>query len=265
MSIALLNGQPADTDALRALAVVNYGHFTAMQVRDRAVQGLDFHVARLQRATRELFGTELPRGRIVAELVAALRGGPADASLRFTVFARGFDYRQPLRPVDPDVLITLGPAAPADKPPLRVKSYPFERSQPHLKHVGTFPLFHYRRQALLDGFDDALFVTPDGHVSEGSIWNIGFWDGQAVIWPLAPALRGTCEQLLQAGLAGQGIAQETRPVALAEAGGFRAAFAANASGIQPLLGIDGVEYAPDMGLMDRLGAALGSMPWENPA
>jgi branched-subunit amino acid aminotransferase/4-amino-4-deoxychorismate lyase len=214
-----------------------------MQVRNRAVQGLDFHVVRLQRATRELFGTELPRGRIVAELVAALRAGPADASLRFTVFARGFDYRQPLRPVDPDVLITLGPAAPADRPPLRVKSYPFERSQPHLKHVGTFPLFHYRRQALLDGFDDALFVTPDGHVSEGSIWNIGFWDG----------------------LAGQGIAQETRPVALAEAGGFRAAFAANASGIQPVLGIDGVEYAPDMGLMDRLGAALGSMPWENPA
>ena len=163
------------------------------------------------------------------------------------------------------MLITLGPAAPADKPPLRVKSYPFERSQPHLKHVGTFPLFHYRRQALLDGFDDALFVTPDGHVSEGSIWNIGFWDGQAVIWPLAPALRGTCEQLLQAGLARQGIAQETRPVALAEAGGFRAAFAANASGIQPLLGIDGVEYAPDAGLMDRLGAALGSIPWENPA
>lgn len=262
MSIALLNGEPADADALRALAVVNYGHFTAMQVRGRAVQGLDFHVARLQRATRELFGTELVRERIIDELRAALRTGPADASLRFTVFAREFDYRQPLQPVAPDVLITLGPAAADDKPPLRVKSYPFQRSQPHLKHVGTFPLFHYRRQALLEGYDDALFVGPDGTIGEGSIWNLGFWDGETVVWPEAPALRGTCEQLLQAGLAEQGIPQRVRPVTLAEAEGFRAAFAANASGLQAILGIDGAGYAPDPAFMAGLRVALASRPWE---
>ncbi len=265
MSLALINGQPADADALRTLAVVNYGHFTAMQVRGGAVQGLDFHVARLQRATRELFGAELPRARIVAELRAALGAGPADASLRFTVFARDFDYRHPLRTVAPDVLITLGPAAVDGKPPLRVKSYPFQRPQPHLKHVGTFPLFHYRRQALLDGYDDAVFVMPDGTLSEGSIWNLGFWDGEAVVWPEAPALRGTCEQLLQAGLAEQGVPQRVRPVALAEAAGFRAAFAANASGLQPILGIDGTAYEPDPALMARLEAALASRPWEIPA
>lgn len=265
MSIALLNGQPADADALRALAVVNYGHFTAMQVRSRAVQGLDFHVARLQRANRELFGAELARERIVGEILAALRAGPADASLRFTVFARDFDYRQPLRPVAPDVLITLGPAADGDKPALRVKSYPFQRSQPHLKHVGTFPLFHYRRQALREGYDDALFVGPDGVVSEGSIWNLGFWDGETVVWPEAPALRGTCEQLLQAALAEQGVPQRVRPVHLAEAGSFQAAFAANASGLHAILGIDGVVYVQDLALMARLRTALASRPWEIPA
>ncbi|MGX5732139.1 aminotransferase class IV family protein [Pseudoxanthomonas beigongshangi] len=265
MSIALLNGQTADADALRALAVVNYGHFTAMQVRGRAVQGLDFHVARLQRATRELFDFELTRERIVDELRTALHAGPADASLRLTVFARAFDYRQPLRPVAPDVLITLGPAAADDKPALRVKSYPFLRSQPHLKHVGTFPLFHYRRQALREGYDDALFVGPDGTISEGSIWNLGFWDGETVVWPEAPALRGTCEQLLQAGLAEQGVPQRIRPVSLAEAGGFRAAFAANASGLQALLGIDEAGYAPDPAFMAQLKAALASRPWEIPA
>lgn len=265
MPIALLNGQPDDADALRALAVVNYGHFTAMQVRNRAVQGLDFHVVRLQRATRELFGTELRRERIVTELRAALDAGPADASLRFTVFARDFDYRQPLRPVTPDVLITLGPAAADNRPALRVKSYPFQRSQPHLKHVGTFPLFHYRRQALLDGYDDALFVGPDGTLSEGSIWNLGFWDGEVVVWPEAPALRGTCEQLLQAGLAEQGIPQRVRPVTLAEAGDFQAAFAANASGLQAIRGIDEAAYATDPAFLGRLGAALASRPWEIPA
>ena len=35
---------------------------------------------------------------------------------------------------------------------------------------------------------------------EGTVWNIGFWDGRAVTWPQAPALRGTAERLLQAGL-----------------------------------------------------------------
>lgn len=264
MTIALLNTQPATTDDLRALALVNYGHFTAMQVRDRALQGLEFHVERLQAGPRELFGAELDRERILTQLRGALAAGEADASLRFTVFARGFDYRKPLQAVEPDILITLTPPASADKPPLRVKSYRFVRPLPHIKHVGTFPLFHYRRQAQLAGHDDALFVADDGCVVEGSIWNIGFWDGEGVVWPEGPALRGTGERLLQAGLAGLGVPQRHGPVALAEVGGFRAAFACNASGLQAVIGIDGAVFPADAALMDLLARAQASQPWERP-
>ena len=40
MSLAFLDGRPASADDLRALALANYGHFTSMQVRGRAVKGL---------------------------------------------------------------------------------------------------------------------------------------------------------------------------------------------------------------------------------
>jgi hypothetical protein len=55
-----------------------------------------------------------------------------------------------------------------------------------------------------------------------------------------------------------------RQVTVAELGGFRAAFAANANGLQPILAIDGIEYSPDAwtGLDGSLQAALGHTPWE---
>jgi branched-subunit amino acid aminotransferase/4-amino-4-deoxychorismate lyase len=262
MSNAFLNGQPATADDLRTLALTNYGHFSSMQVRGRAVQGLDLHLLRLQSATRELFDADLPAARILDNLRIALGGGDTDCSLRFTVFARSFDYRQPVGDFLPDLLVSLSPPASADKPAIQLKSYPFVRPLPHIKHVGTFPLFHYRRLAIQAGSDDAVFVTPDGSVSEGSIWNIGFWDGEAVTWPEAPALRGVAEQLLQAGLEGLGIPQRRRRVSLGEAKEFKAAFACNASGIQSVLGIDGAVYGRDETLMAQLKAALAGQPWQ---
>ena len=262
MSIAFLNGHPASADDLRALALANYGHFTSMQVRGRAVQGLDLHLHRLQSATRELFDSDLPAARILDNLRIALDAGAPDCSLLLTVFARAFDYRNPAGAFLPDLLASLSLPADPDKPALQLKSYPFVRPLPHIKHVGTFPLFHYRRLAMQAGSDDALFVTADGAISEGSIWNIGFWDGAEVVWPEAPALRGVAEQLLQAGLDHLGVAQQHRRVTLGEAKGFRAAFAANASGIQPVLGIDGVVFGTDETLMAQLKAALASRPWQ---
>lgn len=51
MRALLLNGEPPAVDDLRALALVNYGHFTSLQVRGGAAQGLDLHLRRLQDAS----------------------------------------------------------------------------------------------------------------------------------------------------------------------------------------------------------------------
>ncbi|MBD9468380.1 aminotransferase class IV family protein [Pseudoxanthomonas sp. PXM01] len=263
MTSAFLNGSPASADDLRALALTNYGHFTSMQVRHGAVQGRALHVQRLQEATLALFGTQLDGDGALQLAARALAGaGMRDASVRITVFSTQFDYRDPSRSVTPDVLVTLSPASSPDKPALRVKSYPFVRPLPQYKHVGTFPLFHYRRQALADGYDDALFVDPAGQVVEGSIWNLGLWDGQSVVWPEGPALRGTAERLLQAGLDRAGIPQRAARVGVPDLGAFRAGFACNASGLQPVVGVDAVAWGADIALMARLNAALDGVPWE---
>lgn len=263
MDVIVCNGRTADDPAsgagraLRALALRNYGHFTTMQVRGRAVRGLDLHLRRLRGATRELFDATLDEARVLDGLRRALAAaGVDDCSARVTVCAPDFEPAAPQRVVDVDVLVSIAPPAAPDTAPLRAKSFRYERALPQVKHVGTFPLFHHMRAARRAGFDDALFATADGRVSEGSVWNVGFWDGRTLAWPDAPALRGTCERLLQAGLAGLGVAQATRGVRLADLAGFRAAFGCNSRGIRPVGAIDEVVFAADPGLMGLLTRAL---------
>lgn len=265
--VALLNGGPADADpaALRALAQVNYGHTTVLQVRDGAVQGLGLHMARLRRGNAELFDAHLDESALRAWMGQAASQAGGDCSMRVTVFARGFDHRRPLQDVALDVLVVATAARAPGRAPVRVLTRPFLRPLPHIKHVGTFPLFHQRRQALKAGYDDALFVDGEGAdacVVEGSLWNIGFWDGHTVTWPQAPALRGTAERLLQAGLDAQGVAQERRPVRVGELPAFRAAFACNANAVQPVVAIDALEYADAPALRALLDAAAAHAPWD---
>jgi 4-amino-4-deoxychorismate lyase len=263
MTIALLDGRPATADDLRLLALANYGHFTSMQMRGRAVQGFDLHLQRLKTATRELFDAPLDESRVRTAILAACDAADTDdASVRVTVFSRAFDHAHPDRPALVDVLVTLSPPREATDRAAWVKGYPFQRPLPRIKHVGMFPQVQLQRQARRDGFDDALFVDARGRVSEGSTWNIGFWDGRQVVWPQAEALRGTTEKLLQAGLAEVGLDQRHAPVEARALGGFIAAFAANASGIWPISGIDETALRPDPALTGALRQALASAPWQ---
>lgn len=88
---AEIDGHAAPARELRFLALVNYGHFTAMQIRKQAVRGLDRHLRRLDAATRELYGTGLDADRVRAHIRHALGEQISDATVRVTVFqtARG--------------------------------------------------------------------------------------------------------------------------------------------------------------------------------
>jgi len=252
-----LNGAAAGVDALRVLAQVNYGHFTSMRVDDGAVRGLGLHLDRLQHATLELFGTLLDRGRVRGWMRQAVAGAAGPLSLRVTVFSRAFRREQPAEAVPVDVLVATAPAAAPATAPLRVRSTRYAREAPHLKHVGTFGLFHQRRLAQLAGFDDALFVDATGAVSEGSIWNVGFFDGTTVVWPDAPALDGVSMQLLRAGMRRIGLPMDVRRVALGDVCMFRSAFFTNTScAVMPLASIDGHAFARDSELQSRLLACM---------
>ena len=152
-----LNGTPASADDLRALALLNYGHFTSMQVSDGRVRGLDLHLARLDAGTRELFGRPLAADRIRGYMRSALDGRAGDASMRVTVFSRDFDRDRPARPSQVDVLTTVGAARQVSTTPLRLKSFRHERVLPRdqaRRHVPAVPLSaaraarRFRRRAI---------------------------------------------------------------------------------------------------------------------
>ncbi|GAA2238940.1 aminotransferase class IV family protein [Streptomyces amakusaensis] len=245
--MAELNGAPAEPGQLQALALTNYGHFTTMRVDDGRVRGLSLHLDRLRRDCRTLFGAELDPSR-VRELARRAVPGTGSTTVRVTVFDPGLDLGHPSTADDPQVLVTSRPAGALPLPALRVRSTAYVRDVPGVKSVGLFGGLHHRRQAQLGGFDDALFTDQDRFVSEGATWNIGFFDGERVIWPEADCLPGVTMDLLKAV-----HGHDTRPVRLGEVSAMRAAFATNAAiGVRAISGVDGVELPGAHAIIDTL-------------
>jgi len=258
-----LNGRPAQAGDLRTLALFNYGHFTSVQVQGRAVRGLDLHMARLDQATRELFGCPLDTAVVRGYMRNILGDEEAPLSLRINVFSHQLMRDRLAEPAKPDVLVTIGAARQADVTPLRLKTFRHERVLPHIKHVGTFGLFHHKRLAQLQGFDDALFVDAGDAVSEGSIWNIGFFDGSSVVWPEAAMLAGISMQLLQKGLHDRGMPTMSRRIAQADIPIYRSAFFTNSGcAVRPVAAIDAIDFAVDADLTALLEACYAANPWQ---
>lgn len=250
---------PASAHELAVAAQVNYGHFTSMQVIERGVRGLDLHLRRLEHATSALFGTPLDGERVREWLRQLVDDQPA--SVRITVFSRAFDRTMPERAVPVDVLISAAaPRAPTSAT-LRVKSVEHARYLPQVKHVGTFSLFHLLGSARREGWDDVLLTDAHGFIAEGSIWNIGFWSGERVVWPNAPALAGVTEQLIERGLRDRGVYCERRPVHVDELGEWRCAFASNTG--QPVRLIEAVDdrrFADDADFAALLKSCYEAQP-----
>ncbi|WP_405780975.1 aminotransferase class IV [Streptomyces sp. NBC_00859] len=246
-----IDGRAVSDDSLSAPAFLNYGHYTAMQVDDRRVRGLVLHLARLDSATRELFGTGLDAGHVRRLILHALDGaGVRDASTR--VYVHWPDGNEA-----PTVTVTVGPPAEPSGEPRSLMSVPYQRPVPHIKHLGSFAQIHYSRAAVRAGFDDALLTGPGGVVTEGASSNIGFWDGTSLVWPDSPALAGTTMALLEPGLP-----SVRRRVTLDGLGAYRSAFVTNARGIAPVCRIDTTEFTVDEELTRRVSEVYASAPAE---
>ncbi|MGW6504906.1 aminotransferase class IV family protein [Nonomuraea angiospora] len=212
MFAAQRNGHPATTEELAPLAFAGYAHFTAMQVRGGRVRGLDLHLERLRHASMELFGRAVPDDRVRSYLRAALRAGPADVSLTATVHSPAGEFS--VAGGEPEVLVRTGPAATGPAGPLTLAAVEHERFLPAVKHVGEVAKTYVLRQAAGQGFDDAAFVDRRGRLSEGSIWNLAFWDGTAVVWPVAEMLTGTTMAVVRRQLDRLGVPQRAQEITL---------------------------------------------------
>ncbi|WP_244999446.1 aminotransferase class IV family protein [Brevundimonas nasdae] len=261
LSEILIDGCPARADDLSHFVLSNYGAFTSMQVEDGGVRGLDLHLARLEAEAVELFGVAVPQALLRERMRQALDGRGGRFSLRVNLFSEAISLRSPDAVVQPRVLTTLSPPASALTKPLRLKTQIYAREVPDLKHAATLGLTRARRLAAQAGFDDALFVDADGRISEGSIWNIGFIQGDALVWPEAPMLGGTGQGLLQRGAAEVGWSSATRPIHLSELADFDAAFICNsATPSCAVAAIDDHSFSTSDALMVRLNDLWRSNP-----
>ncbi|MFI2225241.1 aminotransferase class IV family protein [Streptomyces fradiae] len=259
--MAELNGKLATLDDLQALALTNYGHFTSMRMEDGTVRGLSLHLDRLVRDCRIVFGVELDRERTRDYIRQAVHGVKGVAGIRVTVFDPALDMGRPSDAKDPHVLVNLRPAGAMPPPPLTAKTFTFTRDNAQVKHIGLHPQLRLRRDAQLAGFDDAVFVEPDGRVSEGGTWNLGFvtHDG-TVVWPDAPVLPGTTMLLLQ-GL--DAPKQITAPVRLSDIPNMAAAFATNTTiGVRSVSALDDVQFPQDHPVLAELRDAYAAIPGE---
>jgi branched-subunit amino acid aminotransferase/4-amino-4-deoxychorismate lyase len=239
--------------ALAVPAQLNYGHFTAMQIRRGAVRGLANHLRRVDAAHRELFGHGLDLKLVRAQWALAAEQQP-DAYLRATFYETPDGQTHDLVAVRP-------PVDPSEAPQ-RLRSVAYVRPLAHLKHVGTFAQIHYGNEAERAGFNDALLVTGQGEAAETTIANIGFVRSGRVVWPAAPALHGIGQQLLEAVLPASGPPAGHAPVRLTDLPGFDGAFTVNSVGVVPVAQIDGHRFPEPSAAVAVVVAAHAELPWD---
>ncbi|MFI7637980.1 aminotransferase class IV [Nonomuraea sp. NPDC049400] len=241
-----IEGRLVDADA-RFMLRARYGHFTAMQVRDRRVRGLELHFARLEAASTELFGVPLDRAAVLGSIRAVL-GDARDAGVRVYVVEAD----------RPHVIANAAPPHEAPTRPQSVKPVVYQRFLPHIKQASGMLQAHVGRLVRREGFDEALLTTEDGLISEGSITNLGGFAGGRLVWPDAPMLHGITMQLLER----IDVPQERRPLKAADLPGFDQVFLCNSWGVWPVGRVDDVPLPQDDALMARLLDHYDRIAWE---
>ncbi|GLW11058.1 hypothetical protein Misp01_61860 [Microtetraspora sp. NBRC 13810] len=255
------NGLAATAGDLTPLAFAGFAHFTAAQVRGGRLRGLDLHLERLRSASVELFGRALPDDRVRSCLRSALEAGPADLSLMVTVFSPAGEFTVAGPDVEPEVLVSTAPPSSGPEGPLALATIEYERVLPAVKHVGEVAKTYYLREAVAQGFDDAAFVDRRGRLSEGSIWNLAFWDGSTVVWPEAEMLDGTTMGILRRQLERLGVPQRVQEITLADLPALAGAVVMNSwtPGI-PVHRIDSVPLPGAPAFLDLLHRAYQAEP-----
>lgn len=254
-----LDGSSATLEQVKALALTNYGHFTSMLVEDQQVRGLSLHMQRLARDCRQLFGTQLDTDRVLDYIRHALADRPR-VVVRVTVYDPALDLGTIGSDADPHVLVTTRPAAEGSAAPLRLQAAAYQRENPSVKHIGLFGALQSRRSAQREGFDDVLFLNPDGTISEVATSNVGFIRDGRIVWPRSEYLAGITMTLLHQAL---DEAVVTEPLTLSDLPHIQAAFATNAAtGVRPVISVDGTEWPSEHDALRELRELYADIPSE---
>ncbi len=253
-------GGGADLDQITALALLNYGHYTSMRVDGHRVRGLTLHLERLMRDCRRIFDADLDADRVrhLVRRTVADTAGPV--VVRVTVFDPDLELGCPGADAEPQLLVTTRPAAMAPLPALRLQSARHCRELPEVKHVGLFGALRWRRVAQRNGFDDALFTDAKAVISEATTSNVGFVDGERIVWPQASCLPGVTMRLISEARQAHATAA---PVTLSDLAGVDAVFVTNAAvGVRPVSVVDGIQWVAEHPMLDTLRRQYADIPPE---
>lgn len=200
---------------LAPIAFSGYAHFTAMQVRQRRIRGLDLHLERLRSASEEMFGHTIAEEKVRDLLRSALAASDPDCSLLATIYSSAGEFSAGGGCESSLLNLLVRTTDPYDGPrgPINMATYKHDRFLPHIKHVGEVAKTWFLVKAVDGGYDDAVFLNKEGFLSEGTIWNLAFWDGDKVIWPKADVLLGTTMSIVSRQLKGLRVPQVTREMA----------------------------------------------------
>lgn len=255
-----LNGDPPTIEQIKALALTNYGHFTSMLVESGKVRGLSLHLQRLTRDCRYLFNTELDAEHVREYVRHALTRAAARTVVRVTIYDPSLDLGTIGNDANPQVLVTTRPAGNGLPGPWRLQAVSYQREIPAVKHISLFGALQRRRAAQREGFDDVLFLNPDGTISEIATSNIGFVRDGEILWPRAEYLAGVTMTLLNQEL---DEPLSAKPLTLSDLDGVEAAFGTNAaSGVRPIASIDDRRWATDHPVVQRLRELYADIPAE---
>ena len=142
-----------------------YGLIETMRVRDGRIPFLERHLARLGRSLGEL---GLPKPSQDAAALVRPFAGTGDAVLRVEVR----DGRASVTVREPPLL----------GPPAVITASEPHQPYPH-KTTERDCFTDAEREAEVAEADDALLLTPEGWVAEGTVWTVFWWDGDVLRTP----------------------------------------------------------------------------------
>lgn len=205
-------------------AAVETGLIETIRSRQGRVLWLAWHLERLQGAVRAL-GLSEPAADL-AELIR-IAAGAADRVVRLELRAGHVEVAT--RDANPARAVRICVSTQVHQP------YPHKTTR--REQFGR-ALAEARRR----GCDDALLLTPEGYVAEGTAWNVFWWDDGALCTPpeelgILPGVgRRRVLELVP-------VRQERKPLAALEG---RSLFLVNAvRGIVPIRALDGLPVPPD--------------------
>src|SRR6266699_3589280 len=202
-----------------------YGLIETMRVREGRIPLLPRHLTRLERSLHEL-GLPIPAQNLVALVTPFSATG--DAVLRLEVR-------------DGRASVTVRATPPLEAPAVITAAEP-HRPYPH-KTTERDCFVDAAEEAEIAEADDALLLTPEGWVAEGTAWNVSWWDGDRLHTPAEDV--GMLPGIGRARVLELGASTEQGRYPRQAIEGKRLFLTNAVRGIVPLASLDGVRVKDD--------------------